>query len=85
VFRTGHGNPGRQIALKVLPEAPSPGVDGIGRVSLGGGDCRKSEITDAMKPTWQSMEEEATDEFFGGKCHRPLLTVVSVILVRKLT
>ena len=27
------------------------------------------------------MEEEATDEFLGGKCHRLLLTVVSIVLI----
>jgi hypothetical protein len=43
--------------------------------------AEEAEITDAMKPMRQNMEEKATDEFLGGKCHGFLLTVVSIVLI----
>ncbi len=43
--------------------------------------AEEAEITDAMKPMRQNVEEEATDEFLGRKRHGFLLTVVSIVLV----
>ena len=43
--------------------------------------AEEAEVTDAMKPKRQNVEEEATDEFLCQKRHGFLLTMVPVVFV----
>ena len=40
----------------------------------------QAEVADAGKASWQHMLDEAAQELFGGKYHRALLAVVSIVL-----
>src|SRR5580692_4337673 len=42
--------------------------------------AEEAEVTDAMKPKRQNVEEEAKDEFLGQKRHGFLLTMVPVVV-----